>query len=304
MSVIGFMAYYAHYIDSSHRTGTVSMSSPVSIMLQAGYSYGAMVTTRLPPLHDIIALFECPAVHSAAADIRLRAQHLAEQQNKLLSAGPASPRISMGIRVGGDEDVSRKSHDVSRPHLLDPEDKIRKGVNELLGRTKRVHRKRKQTMNEHAEEVVHEEECMVKLDHLQHYRSAYLIVSPPIGFMTNLATMSFNNLFTIWSRKTALTSYDGTLDVAIQLVDSKFVLNPTLAIYGDQDGFMAHRKSREWAERLKSSAASHFRNVVVTGAGHFWAEEGTAYQLRDAVGAFGSELLGSKSHILRPWDGT
>lgn len=306
MSVVGFMAYYAHYIDSSHRGGAGSSVAPV--LLQAGYSYGAMVTTKLPPLSDVLAPFEGPAVHSAAADIRLRAQHLAEQQY-LLSASPASPRRSMGLRVGGDEDVTRKSHDISRPHTLDPEDKIRKGVKELLARTKRVHRNRRHKSSEDAGEVVHEEECMVKLDGLQHYRSAYLLVSPPIGFMTNLATMSFANLFTSGPKKNGrsdhcATNTDGAAGAASELPDSKFSRNSTLVIHGDQDGFIAHRKARDWATMLKSHQPSQFQHIVVARAGHFWAEEGTARQLRDAVGAFGTGLLGSSTHSLQPWDGT
>ncbi|KAM0813939.1 hypothetical protein AB5N19_13941 [Seiridium cardinale] len=307
MSVVGFMAYYAHYIDFPHRISAESSSSP--IMLQAGYSYGAMITTKLPPLHDIIALFESPAVHTDAADIRLRAQHLAEQQNRL-SSGPASPRRSMGMRVGGDEDVSRKSHDIPASHsLTDREDIIRKGVKDLLLRTKRVHKKHRHKPHEQAEEVIHEEECMAKVEDLRHFRSAYLVVSPPVGFMTNLATMSFSGLFNGSVKKGGRNGHgtahhDGAGDSGLDTAELKFARNHTLAIYGTQDGFVTQRKIREWTSRLKSIDSTMFHDVEVAGAGHFWAEEGTVYQLRDAIGAFGTDLLGTKAHMLRPWDGT
>lgn len=322
MSVVGFVAYYAHYIDFASCQVTAAHAPP-PVLLQAGYSYGAMVTTKLPPLSETLAPFESPAVHTAAADIRLRAQHLAEQQNKL-SAGPASPRSYMGLRVGGDEDVSRKghntsrkghdvprkSHDVSRPPALDREDGIRRGVKELLARSKRVQRKhRHQPDDEHAEVVIHEEECMVKVDDLQHHRSAYLVVSPPIGFVTNLATMSFSSLFGALLRRSGRGEYgtanhDGSAETGSDGAEQKLVHNPTLAIYGDQDNFITHRKIREWTDRLESYDASRFRAVKVGGAGHFWMEEGTIYQLRDAVGAFGTELLGRKVQSPEPWDGT
>lgn len=70
-------------------------------MLLAGYSYGALVTTRLPSLDTILAYFTTPAIHTAEADIRLRAQHLAEAHLNAQSAGPTSPRKSLGVRVEG-----------------------------------------------------------------------------------------------------------------------------------------------------------------------------------------------------------
>lgn len=306
MSVVGFMAHYAHYLDPPPRSSGDG-AALLPIMLHAGYSYGAMITTKLPPLSDILAPFETPAIHSAAADIRLRAQHLAEQQNRLTS-GPASPRKSLGMRVGGDEDVLRRSHDVSRMHSLDHEDKIRKGVKELLARTKRMEGRHRHKAQRPVEEAMHEEECMARVENLQHYRSAYLVVSPPVGYMTNLATMSFSNPFGSWQKKAGrqgpgTTTYDGTTDGELEPHELKLVANPSLAIHGDQDGFLMPRKFREWALRLKAPNGSLFREIQVTGAGHFWAEEGTAHQLRDAVGSFGTELIGAKE-TLQPCGGT
>ncbi|KAH6645246.1 hypothetical protein BKA67DRAFT_584630 [Truncatella angustata] len=297
MSVVGFLAYYAHYIEFPKRTDPGQTTVP--ILLQAGYSYGAMVTTKLPPLNDIMAPFESPPLHSAAADIRLRAQHLAEQQTRL-ATGPASPRRSMGLRVGGDEDVSRRSHDFTRTHSPDHEDKIRRGVKDLLARTKRVQRKHGHKHDEQAEEHIHQEECMVRVDDLEPYRSAYLLVSPPIGYLTNLATMSFPSPFASWHKKGGRSGHgassppqDGAADTRVEPHDLKLVHNPTLAIYGDQDGFLMPRKLREWTTRLKAQDGSLFHDIEVAGAGHFWAEEGVVSRLRAAVSGYGSELLGS-----------
>lgn len=307
MSVVGFMAYYAHHLDFPNRI--LVDESRLPIMLQAGYSYGAMITTRLPPLDAILALLNSPAVHTPAADIRLRAQHLAEQQNVLFVA-PPSPRRSLGMRVGGDEDVTRLSHERRRSHSMDGEERIIKGVKDILAHTKRVRRKyRRRSNNEHAEEIVDEEECLAKMDQLLPWRGAYLVVSPPIGFVTNLATMSFTNPFNAWSKKPiktedpAATSHGGVAGVEHDAAESKLAYHPSLAIYGDSDGFLTLRKFREWTNRLKAYNASEFQAVEVAGAGHFWMEKGVTYELRNAIVAFVSELLGPRAPQLRHWEG-
>ncbi|ETS73207.1 hypothetical protein PFICI_15152 [Pestalotiopsis fici W106-1] len=298
-SVVAFMTYYAHYLDSSDGINAEHAPMP-PVILQAGYSYGALVTTKVPPLADILAPFDSPPVGSDAADIRLRAQHLAEHHNRI-ATGPASPRRTMGMRVGGDEDVSRKSQDVSRLNPQDLEDRIRRGVKDLLARTKRVHKTHRRKTDGQAEEILHQVECMAKVEDLQAFRSAYLVVSPPIGYVTNLATMSIPNPFSGWWRRTggrhghANTTHDAAGGTESDASEMKLVHNPTLAIYGDHDSFVMLRKMREWTNRLMTETTTLFRAVEVSGAGHFWMEEGTIYKLRDAVGAFGTELLNAQA---------
>ncbi|KAI0170143.1 hypothetical protein BJ166DRAFT_187866 [Pestalotiopsis sp. NC0098] len=301
-SFAAFMVYYAHYLDSPGGTNTGDSLLQPPVMLQAGYSYGAMVTTKIPPLHDILAPFESPPVRSDAADIRLRAQHLAEHYNKIsrLAVGPGSPRRTMGMRVGGDEDFSRKSQDVARLNPQDHEDRIRRGVKDLLARTKRVYQTHRRKTDGEADEVLHEVECMAKVEDLQAFRSAYLLVSPPVGYVTNLATMSIPNPFGGWLHRGGRSGHGSNDDAGVHTgtegdaSEMKLVQNPTLAIYGDQDSFVMLRKMREWTTRLQrcttASSANSFCAVEVHGAGHFWVEEGTIYKLRDAVGAFGTEL--------------
>ncbi|KAH8160104.1 hypothetical protein CIB48_g8143 [Xylaria polymorpha] len=100
ISVVGFLAYYVHHLDPS-RFAQPTNRHELPTMLLAGYSYGALVTTRLPSLDTILAYFTTPAIHTAEADIRLRAQHLAEAHLNAQSAGPTSPRKSLGVRVEG-----------------------------------------------------------------------------------------------------------------------------------------------------------------------------------------------------------
>lgn len=294
MSVVGFMAYYASYLDlPSHVAEDGDGAAPVC--LQGGYSYGAMVTAKLPPLDAILAVFRSPAVHTAAADIRLRAQHLAEQQNRLW-ATPLSPRRSLGMRVGGGDGGGSprgKSREArKRPNSQEREDKIRKGVKDILSRTRLVRQRSSHMLHEQAEEV---SDCIDGVDHLKPFRSAYLIVSPPIGFVTALLTVSFTNPLGSWSQKPAKVGglTDGTAPHHGEedQAEKKLVHNPALAICGDQDHFVQFKKFRDWAVRLKGQKGSQFQDFEVAGAGHFWVEEGVFRQLRDAVGNFGIGLL-------------
>jgi pimeloyl-ACP methyl ester carboxylesterase len=292
MSVVGFMAYYASYLDLPPHVMDDDGDGATPVCLQCGYSYGAMVTTKLPPLATILAMFRTPAVHTAAADIRLRAQHLAEQQNRLWDT-PLSPRRSLGMRVGGDGASPRgKSCEAKRPNSREREDKIRKGVKDILSRTRLVRQKSSHMLHEEAEGV---SDCIDGVDHLKPFRSAYLIVSPPIGFVTTLATMSFANPFGSWSQKPGKvggqTDATATQHGEEEQAEKKLVRSPSLAICGDQDHFVQFKKFRDWAVRLKGQEDSQFQDFEVAGAGHFWVEEGVFRQLRDAVGNFGIGLL-------------
>ncbi|KAI6359529.1 hypothetical protein MCOR25_007035 [Pyricularia grisea] len=124
------------------------------LLLFAGYSYGAMITTQIPSLPTILQHFTSPEAGSNAAEIRLRARSLADSQNTILGAARRaaererrglgdSPRKSLGLRIGGDEDVTgrRKSHDRSplRASFDDAEEKLRRGVADFLAKTSRHH---------------------------------------------------------------------------------------------------------------------------------------------------------------------
>ncbi|KAH7018384.1 Alpha/Beta hydrolase protein [Microdochium trichocladiopsis] len=310
MSVVGFLAHYVHYLDppfqSIHEdkpSGTVKPR-----MLLAGYSYGAMVTLKIPALEKIMEAFTSPRIHTAAADIRLRAQHLAEQQNKILST-PASPRKSLGMRVGGaDEDSPRKSHDKPRrSHSFDREEKIRKGVIELLERTKLIHHHHHHHRKHHAENENKKptednvEKRMQVIDGMTTFHSAYLVISPPYGIVTNLATMTIPNPFASWPARKGHHSHKGLDDATFkdpkdepsaasepigEVDDFKLIRNPTLAIFGDADAFLTLRKMRDWASKLDSTSGSTFHYLEFPGAGHFWVEGDSFYRLRDAVSEF------------------
>lgn len=279
--MVGFIAYYIHHLETRPSTTTTSTTGAVDgdhvpIMLLAGYSYGAMVTTRVPPLDTVLAYFATPAAHTAEADIRLRAQHLAEAQNTLF-ADPASPRSSLGIRVGGDEDGSPRGPDRQSISGFLREERIQESVRNLLAGAKLVYREypswssRMEGLPDDSNNNYNRmDHCLEKVEGDVVFHSAYLVVSPPVGFVTRLATLALNPLSSSWMpwAETAASRRDSR----------QLTLNPTLVVYGDRDGFMGLRKMREWTRQLSEVEASRFRYVEVAGAGHFWAESDVIYQ--------------------------
>ncbi|ERT01335.1 hypothetical protein HMPREF1624_02579 [Sporothrix schenckii ATCC 58251] len=156
-------------------------------------------------------------------------------------------------------------------------------------------------------------------------RPAYLLVSPPVGLATSLATLSFSGAASatgsLFKRKrperpappappvttpaatddtTSTDSNDDNGDT--DDTNSKLACNPTLVVYGDADGFVSLKKIRTWAAGLTaaSMAASRgqpverhrplFRTQEVATAGHFWAEGRTYYELQEAVRTFAADL--------------
>ncbi|KAI1115657.1 Alpha/Beta hydrolase protein [Nemania sp. NC0429] len=294
-SVVGFLAYYVYHLRRSSPAYNATRQQ-LPTMLLAGYSYGAMITTRLPPLDKMLAFFTTPSIHTAEADIRLRAQHLAEAQNAQMTS-PASPRRSGGIRIGGDEDSSRRSHDGNGrgnpTSEFQREERIRESVRHLLSRAKLIPRRSPHWSPSESgsgpgpgNKVDH---CLERVEGDVTFRSAYLAVSPPVGVVTRLATMSFSNplpAFYSWIRRPAAARDESESEMEHAVLSA----NPTLVIYGDQDAFIGHRKMREWTGRIEAVDASRFRHVEVPGAGHFWMESEVAYQLRDAIGMFATEI--------------
>lgn len=355
MSFAGFVYHYVHYLDpfklQGHDDFKISASDPVSpaskastieitqsapisrpILLMCGYSFGAMITSLLPPFDSVLECFATPKTASAAADIRLRAQHLAEKQNLIvasarsaLAESPTSARrAAMGMRVGGDEDTRRSQDHSRRSFSIDAEEKIRKGVADLLQKTKSHHhhhhhlRRKRMMQGENDIPVVREEEeegtpeeakdpeTLPPIPGLIPPATAYLLISPPIGWATNLMTLnlggSMSHLFTkrykscLNKKKNESTPAEvaeagATTDACADRERQKLLDNPTLAIYGDSDVFVTVKRFREWASRLQSTPASKFRAHEISTAGHFYIEEGTMQRLADAVRVFSGDLL-------------
>jgi pimeloyl-ACP methyl ester carboxylesterase len=338
MSVVGFVSHYVHFLDPFRPTfereptspGLTSVTSapatplpPIDapILLFSGYSYGAMVTTNLPSLETVLAPFNTPIFGSPPAEIRLRAQHLAETQNAVLASARAaaidrhtsrSPRKSLGLRIGGDEE-NRKSHDSRRSISSDFDERLHKGVTEFMAKARKGNRKNRSSeglgvaiddIND-AQKDPPAPEHLLPVPHRASYRPSYLLVSPLQGVVTSLATMSFGSPLASLSRRlpTRSVSWSGrsvrdtepvndkSREPPASDAEQKLVTHPTLAIYGDRDSFVPVRKLREWVSRLEGMPSSKFRGHEVSSAGHFWAQGNVAGIMRDAVKTFAESVL-------------
>ncbi|CAK7218503.1 hypothetical protein SBRCBS47491_003526 [Sporothrix bragantina] len=406
MTIAGFLYYFSHYLDPFGDKETPFSSGlrtqPPPTFLFSGYSYGAMVTSLLPPLATILGFFARPSRGSPAAEVRLRAARWAAIQNadfaacrERLSAhggAPSSPtrgspsktRLSIGVRVGAAADDDghwrRKSHEASLStstagsghqaggslrHMLSPSSPRRSlsvdrrhagnghahsharssssndaaigeerssGGGGVAGWMARV----RHTGSKDEEEAVETDASLASsslpaVAHLTVMRPAYLLVSPPVGLATNLATMSFGasggaGLFK--RKKAALATTTSAAPIApapsptVSQEESspaadaaghsqedegdKLASHPTLVVFGDSDSFVSAKKMRLWTANLTAASATMsgplttsvatepktlFRAREVATAGHFWHEGRTFYELQEEVAAFAAEVV-------------
>lgn len=246
------------------------MSSDRIKLIIGGYSYGSLITTLLPSTEDILERFAQVNKGTAEAEIRLRAVSLAAQWNKdaLLYREAQQARTTMcqervrvsahamAVAVGGEESEpgSRRASHEGRRSL----DAVRRSMD----------RSRKKILRRHSceaseQSLVIESLVVVELPPPQTYYLLISLLQPPISIFVTM----FSNL-----RSGHLAQRE-----------AKFLDHPTLVIYGDKDVFASQRRLRRWAESLKSKPDSLFQFHEVTGAGHFWHEEGAGTRLRGHI---------------------
>jgi len=294
-------------------------------LLLAGYSYGALITTTLPPiLNSLLHHFSTPQTASSHASIRLRACHLAAQQssqiclriNTLLQSATisnsrgrslhadslTSAKLRGGLRMGGEENLRRASHESHRSIssiAIETPERIRKSIDRVRSITraqsKRESPKRTGTQksidsyqsrkDEGSHSSIEQESRAAKTEDTLEavfglgdgLQTAYLIVSPLQGIVSSLITM--------WGKSSKLCIEN----------ERKFTIDPTLVLFGDDDMFVSVKKLRAWAQGLSSSNKGgkedgNFRYVEVPGAGHFWHDHDAVRTLQEEVGKFLREI--------------
>lgn len=295
--------------DSSSSSNSSNGIQPTNaekprLLLLAGYSYGAMITSQLAPLPAMLAPFS-PASSppaSSAGQVRHAAESLAAQQR-----GPARGRARGGLRVGeaGGGSSPRKSQDGGNGgkrrsfSVGEAEEKLRRGVHDLIHKTRhhpkhhQRDRSRERSRSRPRLASGGTEDTATKSGggvfaspppgDLVVPRAAYVLLSPLQGLVSNLATMSRSP----WGDDPA--------------AEAKLRRCPTLAVFGDRDVFVSAAKLRSWAARMGRGgvkgggdgglSASAFRGLEVEGAGHFWVEEGVLGRMMDGVEEFVDGLL-------------
>ncbi|KAK0113616.1 hypothetical protein ONS96_014471 [Cadophora gregata f. sp. sojae] len=298
-------------------------------LLLAGYSYGALITSLLPPIiSSIISPFQTPAPGSAYAEIRLRADCLATQQTQIINTQISAllqtyshrrgrslnadeilyskGRKPSGVRMGGGEDLRRASHDSVRGRgsfSIDAPELVRKSVDRVrsIGKHKRMSPKRHNTHDSVAsstqsrpgsrhslatsltgEIAMIDDNPILKAipGAVEGLQIGYLLVSPLQGLINSLATLWTSKC---WRDKESISEHE-----------MKFTVDPTLAIFGDDDVFVSARRLRAWSEKLrdagKEEGKRHFRHIEVPGAGHFWHDREAIKTLQNQVRNFVRDL--------------
>ena len=295
--------------------------NPKPVILLAGYSYGAMITSCLPPmLKAIIIPFQDPVRDSPYEEIRHRARFLATQQNESTKAEIATflqrqklkrgkslqledlqvRKTSGGVRIGGEENLRRASHDSYRSRssfTIETPELVRRSVDRMrsittkpprLGSSNSSHGLEQRAESEagmdilslsgERESLTHEGEVLHPVEGIiDNIQVAYLLVSPLVGFVENLAKM--------WSSKVSI--FKGK-ERERETVDNdiKFAVDPTLALFGDDDIFVSIKRLRSWAGKLRGE----FSYKEIPRAGHFWHDHDARTELRSEINAFAKGL--------------
>lgn len=229
----------------------------------------------------------------------------AHKRGRSLQLSPRKISSSSGVRIGGEEsnpDDRHQSYEMQHRWSMDPTESIRRSVDlvrsvgrrsrngdgqmspvpkryssngSAISSTKRSVRGKASvaSLDFKSEKTACERSTMQEVL-MPDIQAAYLLISPLQGLVNNLATM--------WSAIPRTKPKDGEQSEE----EIKLVSNHTLAIYGDTDVFTSTRKLRIWSDRLKSANGSSFQSEEISGAGHFWHEEGLVYLMRDFAKEF------------------
>jgi alpha/beta superfamily hydrolase len=320
----------SHQLPPAHQPiATSSTPSTIDRFIIGGYSYGALIATFLPgSIVDIVKPFQSPQECTAYAEIRLRAAHLAAEQSQILHAqydsllaqarqsqrgrstqlsdgslqSPKSRQMS-GVRVGGEEDIRRASHDSLRPrtsfNLHETPERVRKSIDRVrsIAREKGRHastssrhgngsptknmKKESSSVNDSSDSVhtitkptTSEKKSIQPIPNLlTTLKPAYILISPPVNHFTGLASL--------WSSSSKARTAE---------IHDKLTRNPTFALFGDSDSFLGVKRFRAWAEKIEEDAGELFMYREVQGAGHFWNRREDVKVLRDEVAAWAKNL--------------
>ena len=244
-------------------------SSGIKLII-GGYSYGSLITTLLPSTEDILKRFAQVNEGTAEAEIRRRAVSLAAQwnkdavlyreaqkaQNKMTCEKVRASGHAMRVAVGGEEceSNSRRASHEGRRSL----DAVRRSMERSRKRLLRQH-----SSDESEDTLVVESLMVIDITPPQTHYLLISLLQPPISMF--------------------VTMFSNVRSGYLAQREAKFLDHPTLVIYGDKDLFASQKRLRRWAESVKLQSNSLFHFHEITGAGHFWREEGVGTQMRGYI---------------------
>lgn len=262
-------------------------------LVLGGYSYGSLIATHLPSIDVILERFVDVCKGSTEAEITLRARTLSVQRNEETQSHsqtrlsrdsnvryePSNSSHNIAISFGGDEDKAghRQAHHGPKHSF----DKIRRSLDRSLRRPGMS-----QTGSDEmsVDRVEHSGFTKIAKPHIY-----YLLISPLLPPISLFATM-FSKLDGPFASNNEILVSNGKHQTSGRL-DDWLASHPTLAIYGEKDFFTSQKRLRRWAENLVCKPNSLFSFNEISGAGHFWQEEGVDAQMRSSIRNWLQELI-------------
>ncbi|PGH34916.1 hypothetical protein GX50_02267 [[Emmonsia] crescens] len=296
VSVYGFLIHYLLEIDidsirdplvgsGNHQPSPISdtpesaaESERMEIVL-AGYSYGSMIASHLPPVEAVLRLFASSAAGSTTAEILQQAEdlstlwnigaksELSSQTAALRSSGDGHTIVSMGSSA----ESSGKKSSMDRAETI--RHSIERSRKRLRARFLRGQGLENRRMSASAgggsvNEIAH---------NMLTPTVSFLLVSPVIPPITNLMTLS------LFGSRINLDVTLAGMRVKSTRPEEQLTTHRTLVVYGNNDLFASAKRLQKWVMELKKMPGSTFEFVEVDTAGHFWLEEGTEALMRTAV---------------------
>ena len=231
------------------------------VLVLGGYSYGSSLVRQLPDVATILNPFTNPNAGTAAAEIKLRAMHLAQEyiykQQTLNSKSRAftAEQCHDSPIYGGDESqpgTRRISHQPRHSFEI-----VKKSVEKTRAHFSKQHR---DVCGDHESE-----EKTSTIGGLQTPEIRYLLISPLLPPVSALL---------------ALSSHWWKADPA---VEERLRNHQSFAVWGSGDFFTSSKKLKNWAEALRAAIGSQFEYAEFPGIGHFWLEADAEVDLRQAV---------------------
>lgn len=260
------------------------MVPEVEVIL-GGYSYGSLIVKHLPSLSSILSQFQNTAQSlpgSSHSEIHIRAEKLALQRNtelEELRRQSIRRHAWQTLSMGGEEtSPAQRRRSSEHHHGHRSLDVLRSLKHSHLHREKRHLEtgEAREGDNVHGNTDTDPHVHPPSLGDMPVPEHAYLLVSPLLPPLSTLAAPALGYRF--WNRSGSH--------------NESFASKPTLAVFGDRDVFVSAKKTRAWAERLRSENSGGFVAAEVGGAGHFWLEPGVEGVLRDALKRWGREVWG------------
>jgi hypothetical protein len=286
-------------------------------LLLSGYSYGALILSRLPPIPEILTRFESAPHGTTAAEIVLRSYRLAQESTSLLlemqqqtqqrrqpqtppeprgrrltPADLSKPRLrASAVVVGGEETLPqerRHSRETSRGASI-----VRRSVEVPMRIKARVRRRSSGILRPGSngngtgtrEDAKASDESVVGagLGASASASASPQISGPDVSVRYLLVSPVLPPLAHTLLPPVSWAGLKGGVEKGTGF---GALSCPALIVWGSIDGFTSNRRLKAWAERLGKAAAGPgmLRWRDFEGAGHFWREAGVMKAMTGEIG--------------------